>query len=651
MGRPYATEIENLRETYSWALNVSIEPAIAGLSASASLPLLAVGSGGSFTAAHFACALHQTYTGMVSRPVTPLDLVSTQFDLRSLAVMILTAGGSNADIVSSFRDAVAREPRRCMVLCLRKGSTLSHLAHSYRFVDLLDFSPPSIKDGFLATNSLLAFLVLLVRAYAHAFSSDIILPNELEALLSFNSGTQSMDDLLASCTPLWKRDTLVVLYGPSVSSAALDLESKFSEAALGNIQLADFRNFAHGRHHWLAKRGSKTGVLAIFSNDERALAERTLHLIPASIPIARVCVPGVGPIACVSALVAVLHLVGAAGRQHGIDPGRPGVPEFGRKIYGLRVSHRVTDLVASPEMTAVARKLGCDVRALGESQTVLFWRDAYRRFSESLERASFSAILFDYDGTLCDEQDRFSGLCDDVLRHLNRLLKAGILIGIATGRGKSVREALRRGLPEALWQNVYLGYYNGSDLANLYDDMHPNSSAQPAGALKAAVKDISEHPAISKLATWEPRRTQVSVQQNSGAFSDLIWRVVHQLAQVHGLQTVRSSHSVDVIQHGVSKRSLLHDLQNRVPSGTDVLLIGDKGEWPGNDYDLLSAPYSLSVDEVSADLNSCWNLAPAGHRGVQATIDYMGAFQLVNRTVRIDMQLLSSLKFSRRAGR
>ena len=52
-----------------------------------------------------------------------------------------------------------------------------------------------------------------------------------------------------ACRPLLERGTLVVLHGPDTRSAAVDLESKFVEAALGDIQTADYRNFAHGRHH------------------------------------------------------------------------------------------------------------------------------------------------------------------------------------------------------------------------------------------------------------------------------------------------------------------------------------------------------------------------------------------------------------------
>ena len=71
-------------------------------------------------------------------------------------------------------------------------------------------------------------------------------------------------------------------------------QAHYTEAALGNLQLADYRNFAHGRHHWLAKRSRTGAVLAFISDADRTLAERTLHLIPSDIPQAYIAFDG-GP--------------------------------------------------------------------------------------------------------------------------------------------------------------------------------------------------------------------------------------------------------------------------------------------------------------------------------------------------------------------
>jgi len=493
----------------------------------------------------------------------------------------------------------------------------------YRFVDFVELNPPSLKDGFVATNSLLGFAVLLVRAYADAFSTVDGLPRQFSAL--FGGGWTSADSLeriRRSFGPLLNRETLIVLYGSSVSSAALDLESKFSEVALGNVQLADFRNFAHGRHHWIAKHEATTGVLALFGDDEKNLAKRTLRLIPPEVPIAEIPIPLAGPAANVAALVAVLHLVGAAGEQQRIDPGRPGVPAFGRRIYGLRAL-KAKKKIPSYESIAMARKLNCDADRLHNREDAAFWLEAYHRFVSSLQSVTFGGIVLDYDGTLCDERDRFVGVRDEAADELTRLLQSEVPIGIATGRGNSVKKDLRKIIDKQYWDRLHIGYYNASEIGLLCDDRCPDLSSTESDSLKALADAVSTHPVISQLAICRARASQISVRPKSPASADLLWRLLQSLAQSYGIVALRSSHSIDLLHPNTSKRLLLWHLSSILPSGVEVMPLGDKGQWPGNDYDLLNAPYSLSVDEVSADPSTCWNLAPVGHKGVQATLDYL----------------------------
>ncbi len=77
MGKPFDSELGCLASTYSWAMKKNIDQLANSISASASLPLLAVGSGGSFTAAHFASVLHQKYARKIAKAITPLELVSS----------------------------------------------------------------------------------------------------------------------------------------------------------------------------------------------------------------------------------------------------------------------------------------------------------------------------------------------------------------------------------------------------------------------------------------------------------------------------------------------------------------------------------------------------------------------------------------------
>lgn len=91
-----------------------------------------------------------------------------------------------------------------------------------------------------------------------------------------------------------------------------------------------------------------------------------------------------------------------------------------------------------------------------------------------------------------------------------------------------------------------------------------------------------------------------------------------------GARALCSAHSVDIILGDFGKSAVVDAVRRAagVPDGP-ILRIGDKGQWPGNDVDLLADPFGISVDEVSEDLESCWNFAPAGILGPQATLYYL----------------------------
>lgn len=634
MGKPYSEELAGLADTFAWAMAAPVDNLARAVRAASPHSLVAVGSGGSYTTAHFAAAAHRQFTSGIAAAMTPLEAVGTPQSLRPSAVFLLTAGGKNPDVLGAFRRLVAREPRRLLVLCASTASPLARLAAEYPYVDLAEFDAPSGKDGFLATNSLLASAVLLVRGYAAAHAGPPPLPATFQSLLGEELGPYPVEELDRQCQPLWGRKTLVVLHGPETHAAAVDLESKFSEAALGDVQLSDFRNFAHGRHHWLAKRGAETGVLAILTEEDRQLGEGLLALLPADVPVVRLAALGRDTVAAVAALAQVFMVAGSAGRARGIDPGDPGVPPFGRKIYHMRAfgpdeeGNHTRPLAV---VAAVERKSGASVATLESRGLLGEWHAAYRHFVGQLNAATFRGIILDYDGTLCDEAHRFDPLPAVVGRKLNRVLRAGAVIGIATGRGKSVKQALRDALDERLWGRVVVGYYNGGDIGLLGDDSRPDGTEAVGEALQTIADLLCNHSRLSQLAKLTFRWPQITLEPLPDAHGEEVWALLQHVLYTlgsPGVAALRSSHSMDVVAPGVCKRAVLERVRHLLGAPEEpVLCIGDRGRWPGNDFSLLSGPYSLSVDEVSPDPLTCWNLAAPGQRGAQATLDYLERLQ------------------------
>ena len=646
LGKPYITELERLAETYRWALAQPVGLFVPAFQAVCSLPLLTIGSGGSFTTAHFTATQHRDMSGKLSTPFTPLEVLATKTNIRANAVFLATAGGRNPDVLGAFRGVAVREPRRFVVLCTRPRTPLARLAADFHYVDFIELDLPSQKDGFLATNSLLASTVIVARLYAEAMNRRSSLPVEFESLFAVSTRGDLTTEFEKCCEPLWSRQTLIVLHGPQTASAAIDIESKFTEAALGTVQTADYRNFAHGRHHWIARHADQSAVVAFVTRTDEATGAKTLALIPKSVPVLRLDIPFEGAAANLSALVNVFHLVGSAGRARGIDPGRPGVPGFGRRLYHLRANeygrNRNED-VPIHEAVAVERKSGKPIATLFEENSLIVWREAYTRFAQKLFEAQFRALVLDYDGTLCDEKHRRDGLTTEVSRALSRILRHDVLIGIATGRGKSIRESLRRSLPEKHWNKVIVGYYNGGDVALLSDESRPDGTPKTSDVLRPVEEALKAHELLGQLADFEFRLPQIKVESKEPRSIDSVWallqHVVHGLG-IPGISVLRSGHSMDVIAPGVTKRSVIPRLVAMLgKSNPAILCIGDRGQWPGNDFSVLNGSYSLSVDEVSEDQDSCWNLSLPGQRGPQATLELLrnlrpgrSGLRLISRT-------------------
>jgi len=607
-------------------------------------PLIAVGSGGSFTSAHFASFLHSLYAGKLARPMTPYELASSPVSLRDLSVLFLTAGGSNPDILGCLAAVVQQIPERLGLLCTCLGSPLAGRAASVASVGLHEFDLPTEKDGFLATNSLLATAVLLARAYQHDLPSPESLPSSFKELTHPGQSDEAFHaDLSQQCRPLWDRATIVVLHGQVTQAAAIDLESKFTEAALGQVQLADYRNFAHGRHHWLAKHGESTAILSLGSSKDIGLAEETLALLPKKIPVARFEV-GSGAVGGLKALILSLYIAGLAGLARGIDPGRPSVPPFGRKLYHLNGAYRsrADSRLPTAEAVAITRKAGTSITTLAARGTLEPWRESYASFVSRLRSAIFGAMVFDYDGTLCDATERYRGPRTEVTERLTDLLRGGILIGIATGRGKSVRKDLRERIRDPrLMSRLLIGYHNGAEIAFLNDDANPPSTGELDEPLKAIIAGLEAEPRLPKLVRMEALNRQITLELLEPSADREVWELVQRTISRLGppdVTALTSSHSVDILAAGVTKSNVIRRIEEELgvtESSCNVLCIGDQGRWPGNDFALLQEPCSLSVDEVSSDPSTCWNLASAESKYIGAFLEYLRRTKLSDGAVRI----------------
>jgi hypothetical protein len=604
VGKAFANELAALEHTVAWALSCDVEVLERFVADAANRPLIAIGSGGSSTACHLASLLHRKRCNQPAQFTTPLDVLSVPAGLHHAGVFLASASGKNKDVLAALEACVAEEAPTVGVLTLSAESALSEAASRYARARVFAANAPTGKDGYLATNSLVATCTLVARAYGF----DLVLPQ---------TTTKAVDGSLFD-----GRHMVQVLHGGWAAPVATDLESKLNESALAAAQLADFRNFGHGRHLWLAKRASETVVVALVTPSTANLAESTLKLFPKSIPVVRLQTTHDGPAGTIDLLLQAFRLVERIGETRQQDPGRPHVPDFGRRLYRL-APPRVRPTIEAP----IQRKLWASPGANDEDRA---FREELKRFLARARATAIGGVALDYDGTLCSKDDRFSGLRDDVVTECSRLLKAGVHLGIATGRGRSVREELQRALDHKIWPLVHIGYYNGTDIGSLGDDTLPKKDGPTSEVLRRAQSLLTGDVWLTASAQVTARPQQITVEPRSAMRADaLAAHVMARLAPLEGegIRVVVSSHSLDVLGVGSGKRSLVSWLRTRIGEDREVLCIGDRGAWPGNDYSLLAEAMSLSVDEVSSLSDACWNLAPRGISGPDATLLYLRALK------------------------
>tara|TARA_R110002049_G_scaffold4601_5_gene32463 strand:+ start:646099 stop:648048 length:1950 start_codon:yes stop_codon:yes gene_type:complete len=644
MGRPYETELAELEQTFQWCVSANVDDLAGSILDSAGGRMLAVGSGGSLTSAHFLSLLHSLFTANSAQVFTPYELLASPQSLHDAAVLISSAGGSNPDVLSCVEKVTTRYPRQLLAVTTRASSKLEKLLQQFPWARCHAYRTPVRKDGFLATNSLLATITLLIRAYEQAFRvPTCLLPNLSDIVQPAVLGDDVLEQMSRGATSVVERPTIVVLYGGDTKPAAADFESRFVEAALANVQLADFRNFAHGRHHWLARHADTSAVVSFSSPQDEAVAKQTLSLIPDTVPRLNISVQAGIP-GALSAVVHSIYLAQVAGQTKQMDPGRPHVPTFGRKLYHLKGSPQslpVTFKMRDRAVIAIERKSGFSIASLVQRNEIDGWTDRHQKFLQQLSNANFRAIVFDYDGTLCGPERRLEGPVDAIVEKLKELCKADVTIAIATGRGKSVRKDLQKRIRSPkVRRQIVLGYHNGAEIGTLDDNFCPPVDPPLRRQLKPVLKQILDSPLISENADIQAKGGQITLELheclNRSSLYDEVTRIVAASSQT-GLNVVTSTHSIDVLAPGISKRSMLKYLEGLGIEWPEILCVGDRGNWPGNDASLLSHPLSLCVDEVSSDPTTCWNISDRYQRYDAATLEVLEMLHATGGTAKLDV--------------
>ncbi len=628
MGKPFKKELLAIKDTILWAEGQNISILRDFFELGASLPMFSIGSGGSLSACYYASLLYQEATA-ISKALTPLEFIYSKNVVLNSKVLFISASGKNTDIQFAFKKAIDFGCSLIANLSMKNKNPLNEFSKSLSNSYSANFELPIGKDGFLATNSLISFFVLLYRSF---YNDKLSLLQNLSALDS-----ERYFSIYANyANEVQNRHNFTVLYGGWGIPVALDIESKFTEAALGAIQLSDYRNFGHGRHHWFDKRKESSSIIAIITPQERKIAEKTLSLIPSEIPRLIIETDLISPLASIDLLIRSFYLVSAIGDIRNIDPGKPGVPDFGSKLYHLKYSsfYKLKEKNVNRKTMAILKKAHVNKIEELSIEEFKLWSVAYNTFIKKIQEPKYSSLIFDYDGTLSpeDTNNRFKNELSPAIKKIFiQLLMNNIKLGVVTGRGKSIKNILRNSIPSNFWNQISVGYYNGAEVSYLSDNSVPNTTIACDKSLQF-IKDClaNEYIAINERFTIDLRPYQLTIKAKTQIDLEKIKNICNQIVLINkiiNLIILESSHSIDIIVRPiVSKLNIIDDsFKNE-----KILCIGDKGCAPGNDFELLTTPFSLSVNEVSFKPDSCWNLIPTEKRNYDGLLYYLNSIQVYN---------------------
>ncbi|MBY2941875.1 HAD hydrolase family protein [Rhizobium leguminosarum] len=632
----FAEKIRRLPETVALAKGGPIDALAAALRGGRGRVAIAIGSGGSTVTADYFARCRSTLSLGPTIVQTPMEYVLSADGWPDCEVWLFSAGANNPDIAAAFETAVRMRAAAIRLVTTRvDGKTaLAASTSDIATVHVVPVADP--KDGFIATHSMIAMVAALLyasdRLSEKPSASDLTLAFEEAARIS------TVPDADRPPVKNFKRgDTMIVLHDPQARAVATLIETSLWETGIAAVQRADFRNFAHGRHVWAAKYPDAMFVLAITAAETRSIWAALLDALP-PVATSTIDLGFAGRFQIAVAILEGLRLIEVLGDSAGIDPGRPGRGPFAESIY----DHSGLEVLARQMTRGVRHKLKAVLLHDPLGQEPLSVCAVGQKRLDDFEKARFRGVVLDYDGTIVYTDDRRAPPSDRLAQHLQRLMDAGVLVAIATGRGGSAGEMLRDVLAPRYHRQVVMGYYNGGHIRTLDIDIAVDQPAQNRDILEVA-EWIETHELLAPGVPLKRGRVQLVFDHKDIPDHARFSASVNACPAVMGrrVKVLSSHHSFDILPTPTTKNLVVDVLTDMIGDPrASVLAIGDSGSPIGNDFDLLSIKHGVSVDSVCGNLHGSWSLFGAATTGPDALFRILEAIDTDENGAAVNLRVL-----------
>jgi hydroxymethylpyrimidine pyrophosphatase-like HAD family hydrolase/fructoselysine-6-P-deglycase FrlB-like protein len=605
--------IEHLPRWFDLGLSADVTQFVSALTNLNGRAVAVVGSGASYSSAVLIARCIERYLRVPARSCPPFEYAASA-DAYPAAILV-SARGSNEDILEAQEVALTREVDPLVLITTEVASPLVMRSADYppRTVLSVPRDPLQIVDGFLGTISLVAIWAMIVRSMRLISGTRDQTPNGWMRE-SIDNARAEMRRLSRQLKEVSSRRHTVALGTGWATPVVVDFESKMVEGGLGWIEVAEAKNFTHGRYINSYRNLDDTAIIVFSTRDERNLANAITLSYGRQLLVLHIVSKYDGPLASLDLFIHALLLVDEMSSFRGIDISRPVVPEEARRMFrGLGIYsgtfqdtnvRELVDVVALRKRAVALAQFGQEMDHLVPTSVV---RAAYGRMLDT----PFRGLVCDFDGTLVAFSSHSDEPEPDIVDRLVSLLVSGVQVAIVTGRGRSAMRNLRACLDSQLHSKVFCFLYNGAACYRLdHDEPEWVITLPDVDAIAASLAEVPTNLDISKIDV-SPLRCQITIH-----LADEIGRSreVELIAAVSTAVpkhvTVRSSgRFIDIFPDHVSKRRALEVFSAQLRTGSDraeVLAIGDCGDHFGNDYELLQHPFAISVDRFDWSPGRCF---------------------------------------------
>lgn len=632
----FEENLERLPVAFEHGLTVDASQGISAFNSLRHSSCTVVGSGASFSASVYLAKLLEEFFSIPSKAQTPYEYYSGSN--ASAGVVLMSAAGKNQDILAALDRALLNQIDSLIIVTSKKESKLLDNARGFPklFTVITGSLGTDEKEGFFGVQSLVSALGAFISMVPE-LRAQVKIPPQAWCNNICRAAQEYLEENSRTVEKIAAAEHVVGLATGWGVPGLVDFESKFVEGGLGWIEIAEGKNFTHGRFVNSWRRKKETAVVILGTQDSQGFLDSFQNTYESIFPILPLLSTHHSALGGLELFIYIFHLFNLLGKLRNVNISCPEIPDQARTMFrgnALYANIALRDeLTTEIDITLELKRTLLRKQNISELEIErVVPRPVVAAAVADLFSATFNGFVCDYDGTLVSLEARDALLEPELVFHLERLLRAGICLAVITGRGGSALERLQLSINPSLHHLVYCYLNNGSVLKQLNADeplmVHGLDNIElierklrDSRILRSSIKRL-------KVAKYRSQITADLVDQNH---ADETVRLINDvLADFHDkIQVKTSGHSIDIFPISISKGTACHDFKGRldgVPVNRKFLIIGDSGQEDGNDFELLQQRFSLSVDRFHWIPTTCFPILDSSGEtifGPAGTIDVL----------------------------